>query len=313
MAGSINTAHPIGTVDQPTEPWVTDGGLETDLIFRRGVDLPEFAAFPLVEDPAGIATLRSYYDDYVAIAAVAGAGIMLETPTWRANADWGAKLGYDAAALARVNRAAVDLLRRMAGEQRVDNVRISGVVGPRGDGYAPTGLPADSAAEYHSAQISTFADAGVDFVHAMTVNQVAEAIGVARAAQAAGVPVAISFTVETDGKLPDGTTLRAAIEQVDAVATPAWYGVNCAHPMHVRPALDGAAWQSRLSAFRPNASTLSHAELDEAEDLDTGDRAFLASTTRDIRQLVPSVSIVGGCCGTDARHVAQIWGTTLAD
>ena len=305
--------YPISTVDQPTRPWVTDGGLETDLIFHRGIDLPEFAAFPLVEDPAGIATLRSYYDDYVAIAAAAEAGIILETPTWRANADWGTKLGYDTADLARVNRAAVDLLRQLADEQRVDNVRISGVVGPRGDGYAPTGLPADSAAEYHAAQISTFADAGVDFVHAMTVNQVAEAIGVVRAAQAAHVPVAMSFTVETDGRLPDGTTLRGAIEQVDAVAPPDWYGVNCAHPTHLRPALDGGAWQSRLSAFRPNASTLSHAELDEAEDLDTGDRAFLATTTRDIQRLVPSLSILGGCCGTDARHVAQIWGTAPAD
>jgi S-methylmethionine-dependent homocysteine/selenocysteine methylase len=305
--------YPISTVDQPTRPWVTDGGLETDLIFHRGIDLPEFAAFPLVEDPAGIATLRSYYDDYVAIAAAAEAGIILETPTWRANADWGTKLGYDTADLARVNRAAVDLLRQLADEQRVDNVRISGVVGPRGDGYAPTGLPADSAAEYHAAQISTFADAGVDFVHAMTVNQVAEAIGVVRAAQAAHVPVAMSFTVETDGRLPDGTTLRGAIEQVDAVAPPDWYGVNCAHPTHLRPALDGGTWQSRLSAFRPNASTLSHAELDEAEDLDTGDRAFLATTTRDIQRLVPSLSILGGCCGTDARHVAQIWGTAPAD
>jgi homocysteine S-methyltransferase len=301
--------HPNNKADQPSEPWVTDGGLETDLIFHRGIDLPEFAAFPLVEDPGGSATLRSYYDDYVAIAAAAGAGIMLETPTWRASADWGAKLGYDTTALARANRAAVDLLRQLADEQRVDNVRISGVVGPRGDGYAPSGLPADAAAEYHSAQITTFAGAGVDFVHAMTVNQVAEAIGVVRAARAASVPVAISFTVETNGKLPDGTTLRGAIEQVDAAAAPDWYGVNCAHPTHLWPALDGGAWQSRLCAFRPNASALSHAELDEAEDLDTGDRAFLAATTRDIQQLVPSLTILGGCCGTDARHVAQIWGT----
>jgi S-methylmethionine-dependent homocysteine/selenocysteine methylase len=294
--------------NQPSEPWVTDGGLETDLIFRRGVPLPEFAAFPLVEEPAGTAVLRSYYEDYLAIAAAAGTGIMLETPTWRANADWGAKLGYDTAALSRVNRAAVDLLRQLANKQRVEDVRISGVVGPRGDGYVPTGLLADAAAEYHSAQVATFAESGVDYVHAMTFNQVAEAIGVVRAARAAGVPVAISFTVETDGRLPDGTTLRDAVEQVDSVASPDWFGVNCAHPTHLRPALDGGSWQARLCAFRPNASTASHAELDEASDLDTGDQSLLAATTREVQRLVPTLSILGGCCGTDARHVARIWG-----
>jgi S-methylmethionine-dependent homocysteine/selenocysteine methylase len=288
--------------------WVTDGGLETDLLFSRGIDLPEFAAFPLVEDATGTAILRSYYNDYIAIAAATGAGMVLEAPTWRASADWGAKLGYDAEALARVNRSAIDLLRRLAQEQSLDEVRISGVLGPRGDGYVPTGLPADAAAEYHSTQVSTFADAGVDFVHAMTVNQVAEAIGVVRAARAAGVPVAISFTVETDGKLAEGTTLRTAVEQVDAVAPPDWFGVNCAHPTHLRSALDGGSWQSRLSAFRPNASTSSHAELDESDELDTGDVAYLAAATSEVQQLVPTLSILGGCCGTDARHVAAIWG-----
>ena len=210
--------------------WVTDGGLETDLLFHRGVELPDFAAFPLVEDERA-RLLREYYVDYVSIAAAAGAGVVLETPTWRANPDWGARLGYDAAALDRVNRAAVELVRAVD----TDGVplRISGVVGPRGDGYVPGGRRADEAAAYHHAQCASFAAAGADVVHAMTISEPAEAVGVVRAARDAGLPVGISFTVETDGRLPDGTALGDAVRQVDEVAPPDWYGVNCAHPTHV--------------------------------------------------------------------------------
>jgi homocysteine S-methyltransferase len=288
--------------------WVTDGGLETDLLFQRGIDLPEFASFPLVRDPATAGVLVSYYRDYAAIAEAAHAGLVLESPTWRANPDWGRRLGYDATELDAVNREAVQLLRRVADSVNVNAVRIAGVVGPQGDGYIAAGRNADAAAEYHAAQVSTFADEGVDFVHAMTVNEPAEAIGVVRAARQAGVPVAVSFTVETDGRLPDGTPLRDAIAQVDEAAAPDWFGVNCAHPTHIRPALDGGEWQQRLKSYRPNASILTHEELDVMEELDTGDRDYLVRESRELRQLVPSLSIVGGCCGTDASHVAALWG-----
>lgn len=286
--------------------WVTDGGLETDLLFHKGFELPEFAAFPLVEQPAGARVLAAYYREYVAVAAGTGAGIVLETPTWRANPDWAGKLGYDAAALVRVNRAAVDLVR--AAGTGGTPVRVSGVVGPRGDGYLAAGHRAEEAAEYHRAQISSLAAAGVDVVHAMTLSEVAEAVGIVAAAREAGVPVGISFTVETDGRLPDGTTLRDAIEQTDAQAAADWYGVNCAHPVHVRPSLDGGAWQSRLQCLRPNASTLTHAELDVLEEIDEGDRELLRTTTADLLALLPSVTTLGGCCGTDATHVAALWG-----
>ena len=285
--------------------WVTDGGLETDLIFHRATDLPEFAAFPLVEDPGSAQVLRDYYADYAAIAARAGAGLVLETPTWRASADWGAKLGYDRDALDRANRAAVDLLRAVPAD--VDQVRISGVVGPRGDGYVAVGHRAEEAEEYHSAQIATFAAAGVDVVHAMTLNEPAEAIGVIRAARTAGVPVGISFTVETDGRLPDGTLLRDAVAQVDAVAAPDWYGVNCAHPLHVEAALDDGDWQQRITVFRPNASTMTHEELDAMEVLDEGDRDLLRSSSDALLRRLPSITTLGGCCGTDATHVAALW------
>ena len=286
--------------------WVADGGLETDLLFNHGVDLPEFAAFPLVENADGAKLLERYYLQYAGIATAAGAGLVLETPTWRANPDWGAKLGYDKAALDRVNQGAVEFIRSLASE--APHARISGVVGPRGDGYLASDGSADEAAEYHAPQIGSFAAAGVDVVHAMTLTGPAEAIGVVRAARSAGVAVGISFTVETDGRLPDGTPLGAAIAAVDAAAGPDWSGVNCAHPTLVAPALDGEAWQERVQVFRPNASTLTHEELDAMEVLDTGDRPLLQSTTAALLAALPSITTLGGCCGTDASHVAALWG-----
>src|SRR5689334_15990335 len=234
--------------------WVTDGGLETDLIFNHGVDLPEFASFPLVEDAAGRDLLQSYYAGYAAIAAAADLGLLVETPTWRSNPDWGRVLGYDTAALDRVNQAAVALARHAAASTGLPRVAVSGVVGPRGDGYLAGGEDPDEAAEYHAAQVRSFAAAGADLVHAMTITGPAEGIGVVRAAREAGVPVAVSFTVETDGRLPDGSTLATAVGRLEAEAPADWYGVNCAHPTHVVPGLDGGDWQHRLTFFRPNAS-----------------------------------------------------------
>lgn len=288
--------------------WVTDGGLETDLIFNRGVDLPEFAAFPLVEESEGAAVLARYYAEYAAIAAAAAVGLLLETPTWRANHDWGRVLGYDATALDRVNRASVALLRRVVEEAGAGRALVSGSVGPRGDGYLAGGTDAHAAATYHRPQVESFAAAGADLVHAMTLTGAAEAVGVVRAARSAGLPVAVSFTVETDGRLPDGTTVSGTLARVEDEAPADWYGVNCAHPTHVVPALDGGAWQERLTWFRPNASTLSHAELDAMETLDPGDLDLLTGSTRAIRDAVPSIAVLGGCCGTDRRHVAALWG-----
>ena len=292
--------------------WVTDGGLETDLIFHRGLDLPDFASFPLLDDPAGREVLADYYRAYAVVAARAAAGLLLETPTWRANGDWGARLGYDAEALARVNRDAVEHLRALAEEVsgEVDDVVVVGAVGPRGDGYLAGDLDADRYADYHRAQLAAFQDAGADLATAYTLTTVAEATGIVRAAADVGLPVAISFTVETDGRLPDGTDLGTAVEQLDAAtdAGAAHLLVNCAHPDHVRPGVDAdAAWTHRIAGLRVNSSRLSHAELDEAEELDEGDLPDLAATTRALVDVLPAVRIVGGCCGTDARHIAAMW------
>ncbi|HEY1321959.1 MAG TPA: homocysteine S-methyltransferase family protein [Streptosporangiaceae bacterium] len=293
-------------------PMVTDGGMETDLIFHHGVDLPLFAAFPLVDSPEGRSLLTAYYDGYAAIARRAGAGLMLESATWRANPDWGDRLGYSPADLARVNRDAVIMLAELRDRYRADglaDVVISGMVGPRGDGYRPGEEPGpDQAAGYHAAQIRALAGAGADIVSAYTLTSIGEAIGIVRAADAAGVPAAISFTTETDGRLPGGKSLAEAITRVDAAARPAYFQVNCAHPVHVAAAMaEPGGWRERIRGVRYNASTRSHAELDEAEDLDEGDIGWLADRHRQLAGHLPALAIVGGCCGTDARHVDALW------
>ncbi|HET8665521.1 MAG TPA: homocysteine S-methyltransferase family protein [Nocardioides sp.] len=292
--------------------YVTDGGLETDLIFHRGMDLPEFAAYPLVRTEEGRKVLRDYYQEYAEIAARARTGLRLETPTWRANTDWGAKLGDDKSALSAVNRAAVEFVREIAETwgDRVSDIVVSGNIGPRGQGYVGGEVPdPDEAAEYHSPQLEAFAKADADHAAALTLTSPGEAIGVVRAAEAAGLPVMVSFTVEPDGRLPDGTPLSEAVQQVDETAPPASFMVNCAHPTHVLPAFgsDGA-WAERIQGVRVNASRLTHAELDEAEELGEADLGELVPAHRRLEEKLPSLVVVGGCCGTDARHVAALWG-----
>ena len=301
------TLAPLSQLDGRT--FITDAGMETVLIYRDGLELPEFASFVLLDDPAGIEALRSYYGEYVAIAERHGFGIVLDTPTWRANPDWGARLGYSAEGLDDVNRRGVALLEevREAAANGVD-VLISGCIGPRGDGYVVGEvMSAKEAQGYHSAQVATFASTNSDLVSALTLNYAAEAMGIARAAAEAGIPSVISFTVETDGRLPSGQELRDALAEVDEATggAPAYYMVNCAHPTHFEDVLAGGGLE-RVRGLRANASTKSHAELDEAEELDQGDPDDLAERYRGLRPLLPNLTVVGGCCGTDERHIEAI-------
>lgn len=291
--------------------YVTDGGLETDLIFHHGVDLPDFAAFVLLDDDRGRAVLREYYRGFGEVARTHAASLRLESATWRANADWGERLGYDAGALRRANAAAVNLLHEVAADFRdLPEVRLVGVIGPRGDGYRPGSWDArtgaDDALAYHRAQVQALSDAGVHVITAYTLTDPAEAIGIVRAAREAGMPVEISFTVETDGSLASGRTLVETIDLVDAVAPPDGYLLNCAHPEHLDRAID-AAVTARIIGIRPNASRHSHAELDESEQLDDGDPVDLAARTVDLLERMPAVRVIGGCCGTDVRHIAEMW------
>jgi homocysteine S-methyltransferase len=312
ISGGSRVDREVGMTDTAEWRYVTDGGIETDLIFNHGVDLPGFAAYPLVWTEEGRTLLRDYYDGYAAVAAAAGAELLLETPTYRANPDWGDALGHDAARLADANRESVDFLQALAVEwgDRVRGIKVSGTVGQRGDGYAAaSGIDPEEAAHYHAPQLRAFAEAGAAMACAYTLTDPGEAIGVVRAAGWVGLPVAISFTVETDGRLPDGTTLRAAIERVDDEVPPAYFQVNCAHPLHVLPAVrEGGDWLDRIHALRCNASTASHAELDEAEELDAGDLDVFVPAHLALAGHLPSVRIVGGCCGTDDSHVAALWG-----
>jgi S-methylmethionine-dependent homocysteine/selenocysteine methylase len=303
---------------QTDRPFVTDGGLETTLVFHEKIELPCFAAFDLLKTPDGRETLREYYRTYAKLAREYGAGFILESPTWRANPDWAKKLGYTDAALIEANRDAIALMHEIRAEFETSEtpVVISGCVGPRGDGYQPSALmSAREAANYHSPQIRTYRDAGVDLITAVTLNYVEEAIGVADAAAALGIPAVISFTTETDGKLPTGQSLGQAIEIVDAAAsvTPAYYMINCAHPTHFRDVLpDAAPWLERIRGLRANASCRSHAELDESPDLDAGNSEELAGQYRNLRQKLSNLHVFGGCCGTDHRHVEAICHTCLA-
>jgi S-methylmethionine-dependent homocysteine/selenocysteine methylase len=292
--------------------FLTDGGLETTLIFHDGVDLPYFAAFDLLKDAPGTALLRDYFVRYTQLARDEGVGIVLETPTWRANPDWAAKLGYDASALADAQRRSVGLLLgvRAAFETAATPIVISGNFGPRGDGYrADAQMTIDAARGYHAPQMRVFAESDADMAAAFTMNYVEEAIGIALAAKDLALPIAISFTVETDGRLPSGDALGAAIERTDRETGgwPAYYMINCAHPSHFASAIgDGGAWRERIRGLRANASKKSHAELDESTSLDIGNPDELGAEYRALRAALPRLSVVGGCCGTDHRHVAAI-------
>jgi S-methylmethionine-dependent homocysteine/selenocysteine methylase len=290
--------------------FLTDGGIETSLIFHQGLDLPEFAAFVLLDNDEGLDHLRSYYEPYLALARESGTGFVLESPTWRASPGWAERLGVSSEKLDSLNRRAIALMEELRQSAGDAPVVISGCVGPEGDGYRPaTVLSADAARDYHSMQIGTFADTAADMVTAITMTYADEAIGVARAARDAGMPVAISFTLETDGRLPNGQALGEAIEEVDAATdgTPAYYMINCAHPTHFDDVLvEDEPWIDRIRGLRANASTMSHDELDEAEDLDDGDPADLGSRYAALMSRLPRMNVVGGCCGTDHRHVAAI-------
>lgn len=292
----------------PTHPYVTDGGLETDMIFNHRVDLPHFAAYPLLRTERGRALLATYFAAYAAIASRFGAGLLLETPTWRANPDRGARLGDSRRDLYDTNVRAVRQLLELRDSYEIEDVLVSGAIGPRRDAYGlhPSMDPTSSQV-YHEQQVDAFAEAGADLVTAFTLSDPGEAIGIARAASYHGLPVVIGFTVETDGRMRDGSTLRGAIELVDREAHVLHFMVNCAHPQHVREALTDGAWRERIASVRYNASTKSHAELDAAEHLDAGDIGALREGHDGIRALLPRRSVVGGCCGTDARHVAALW------
>ena len=298
--------------------FLTDGGLETTLIFHDGIDLPNFAAFDLLKTVEGAKRIEDYYRQYAGIAIANNVGFILESVTWRASSDWGALMGYSDIALDAINQQSIEMLTDIREELETESTPmvVSGCVGPRGDGYNPQDfMTAEEAQNYHAVQIKSFSASDADMVTAMTITYVEEAIGIVKAAKADNIPVVISFTVETDGRLPSGQSLKDAIEQLDAAtgSTPVYYMINCAHPEHFEDTLAGDDdWLSRIHGIRANASNKSHAELDECEELDDGNPAELGAAYGAFSKSLKQLNVFGGCCGTDHRHVDAICKATIA-
>jgi homocysteine S-methyltransferase len=299
---------------------LTDAGLETVLVFEDGFELPHFAAFPLVDRDDGRAALRRYYTNFLELARDRDVPLVLSAPTWRASSDWGRLLGYEGDELAAINHRAVAFLEGVRDDVLEPAARnavvIEGCVGPRSDAYRPTLLmDAAEAERYHAPQLHALAESGCAQVSALTLTYPAEAIGITRAASGADLPVVVGFTVETDGRLPSGESIEDAIVAVDALTDggPRAFMINCAHPTHFANALPEGDSRRRIGGLRANASSLSHDELDEAEELDSGDPVDLAERYVALRRELPELEVVGGCCGTDIRHVTAICDAWLAD
>lgn len=291
---------------------VCDGGMETTMIYHEGIDLPAFASFTLLDSEAGINKLKQYYERYAQIARHHKAGFIIETPTWRANNDWGTHLGYNRVQLEEINRNSIQLLVELREQwsSDINPIVIGGVIGPRGDGYiAEKRMTVDEAAAYHAEQMRIFSDTPADLVTAYTLNYVEEAVGIALAARKFNMPIALSFTLETDGHLPSGQHLRDAIATVDKATDnyPAYYQINCAHPSHFEHIFaDGGSWLERIRGLRANASRKSHAELDASTSLDDGNPEELGQSYQLLRKQLTKLSLIGGCCGTDHRHIGAM-------
>lgn len=292
--------------------YLTDGGLETTLIFNNGIPLNHFAAFELLGNEEGKKVVSSYYEPYLLLAKKYKLGFVIESPTWRASSDWGFKMGYTHDELFALNKQSIKFIRELTlpYAQSLPHIIVSGNIGPRGDGYkADMQMSAEQAMVYHLEQVKAFALADADVVTAVTITYSDEAIGIIKAAQSFHLPVVISFTVEVDGKLPGGESLQQAIERTDKETNyyAAHYMINCAHPQHFAHTLyTNEAWKKRIGGIRANASLKSHAELDESNTLDAGDKHLLANGYLQLFNLLPSLKVVGGCCGTDHSHIGEI-------
>ena len=291
--------------------FLADAGIETDLIFNHGIQIREFAAHTLLSEASDRQAIADYFRPFLGLAGETGAGFVLDSQTWKAHPHWAVDLGTDNPALRRVNANSIAFMAQLRDEFAANDepIVLNGVIGPRGDGYAPeTEVAAHEAEEYHAKQIGWLAETDVDMVTATTFTQADEATGIVRAAVAAGLPIVVSFTVETDGSLPTGQPLGEAIEAVDVATSSAaaYFMVNCAHPDHFFDVLGSSDWARRIRGLRCNASRLSHAELDECETLDDGDPVEIAGQYAELRRRMPWLNVFGGCCGSDLRHVTQI-------
>jgi homocysteine S-methyltransferase len=291
--------------------FLTDAGVETDLIFNHGIEIREFAAHTLLPTSEGRAALTRYFEGFLRLAKEMETGFILDSVTWKAHSHWASSLHASSAELRSANeeglRFIAELRERFSGNAKP--IVLNALIGPRGDAYHPEAQIAMAAAEdYFTEQLGWIAATEADMVTALTFNQAGEAAGLARAARAAGLPAVVSFTVETHGALPTGQRLSDAIKQVDEATEgyPSYFMINCAHPDHFAGVLEDAPWARRIRGVRANASRRSHAELDSAPELDAGDPHELAGQYRELADRMPWLNVFGGCCGSDLRHVTEI-------
>ena len=294
------------------EVFLTEGGTETEVLYRHGFELPEFAMFPLLENLGAITAMRGMFRAQLDVAAEFGLSFLLTGLDYRASPDWGAKLGYSPQALADANVAAIEFLRDLAKDYvgRIPSLLIGGILGPRGDAYCLNrDITAESAEDYHAVQLATLKAAGVDFASALTFNNVPEAVGAARAASKIGVPLSVALTLDSTSRLKSGPSLADAITEIDALTgedAPDFYLLNCSHPVEYEPALDNGQWTKRLRGVRPNASKMEKIALCKLGHLEDGDPVELAGQLADLSARFPHMDIFGGCCGTGDRHLREI-------
>lgn len=302
---------------KPGTLYLTEGGQETEIMYRFGYDLPEFAMFPLLDNPQALEAMRGMYQRYLDVAARHGLVALMGGLDYRASPDWARKLGLSAAALADFQHRAVGFLRDIAAPYagQLPGVMIVGTVGPRGDAYSLNlTMTAQEAEDYHSIQLETLKAAKIDLVNAMTFNNTPEAIGVARAVANVDLPLTISFTLDSDHKLKSGQSLREAIELVDRETGPArpdFYGINCSHPMEFSPALENGRWIERIRSLRPNAAMMDKQSLCTLGHLEEGDPSSLGALMGMIARRYPHMDIWGGCCGTWEKHLGEIAANVL--
>ena len=274
------------------------GGFETWMQYVDGFTLRHFCGFELLNDARGITCLRDYQRKIIEAAVANGFGVINEGLHYRASRDWGELIGFSKEALEDINIRGIEFYRELGREYDSPDtpMLVGGVIGPRGDAYNVGRTPdAAEAEDYHSEQILTF-------------SSVQEAIGLVRAAKAAGMPVIVSFIAANGGRLQGGETLQQAITLVDAAtgSGPDYYMINCTHPTEFEQGLTPGDWTTRLGGFMPNAVAMETLDLCKLGHLEDGDPAELGHQMADLARRFPHINVWGGCCGTDGRHIGQI-------
>ncbi|WP_286238828.1 homocysteine S-methyltransferase family protein [Neptuniibacter halophilus] len=298
-------------LSRPGRLYLTEGGTETEIMYKYGFELPHFAMFPLLDNPAAVTKMRDMFRYYLDVVAKHKLCALIGGLDYRASPDWGKLLGYSDAGLAEANLQSIDFLRDVAAEYAhdIEQTLIQGLIGPRGDAYQQGHtITAEAAEDYHAIQLTTLKKAGVDLALAITFNNVEESIGVARAAKTIGVPLAISLTLNRNSTLGDGTPLADAIEQIDQATDHSveFYSINCSHPIEYEPAIDGGPWLQRVRGVRPNASKMEKVALCKIGHLESGDPVELGEQCGELAKRYPHMDIWGGCCGTWDQHLDQI-------